>query len=237
MTKAPNPHLAHLHFPKTAGTAFAQQLVGVLGERLAVSSWQQFEGADLSDTSWVHGHIYFDQIDQLPHRPTLTTMLRHPVERIHSLYRFHKRRPEDPMYERANSLTFHQFVDAGIGSQVYVSMLADAIDRETMRPVQTATGRDRIDLALSRLEQFDVIGITEHFEYSLLLLSGHLGLEPFWRVSTANTAPTPTLRDDIDESTIQLIGRMAGADIEIYNRAVELFRAQVRELQSVRVSA
>ncbi len=221
--------LVHIHFPKTAGTAFAQHLVPVLGDRLAVASWPEAERDDISRFAWVHGHIYFDQMERLTEKPILTTMLRHPIERILSLYRFHQRRPEDPMYEMANSHTFHEFVEKRVGSQVYVSMLADSVPPGAEAPSPSLKGRDRVELALERLDRFDVIGITEHFDYSLLMLCSELNIEPFWRVSTANSAPTPTTRKDIEPETLKLIRQVAGADIEVYERALDLFRMRVRE--------
>lgn len=223
--------LYYLHFPKTAGTAFAQHLVPVLGNRLSLADWKTLEGEDVSQYSWIHGHMYYEQIERVVKNPILMTMLRHPIERIYSLYRFHGRRPNDTMYDLANSISFHEFVEKRIGSQVYVSMLSDQIENDgsNFKVITGYKGRERLDIALERLERFDVIGITEYFDYSLLMLAAELNIEPFWQTSRANSAPTPTLREDIPDETIKLIRQVAAADIEIYDRAVELFKSRIKE--------
>ncbi len=222
--------LVYLHFPKTAGTSYAQHVVPILGNRLPLTGWREAEREDLDQFDFVHGHIYFDQVERLSDKPLMMTMLRHPIERIFSLYRFQKRRPQDPMYETVNSMTFHEFVERRYGTQVYISMLTDTVSGEEEGPKPSRQGRERVELALERLERFEVLGITEYFPYSLLLLSRELNIEPFWQIGTANTAPTPTTRDDLEPETIKLLRQVAGADIEIYDRAVELFKERVRQM-------
>lgn len=219
---APAPRLVYLHFPKTGGTALAQLLVPLMGDRLAVARAEQAE-VDLARYDWVHGHLLYHQIERLAHRPFTMTMLRNPVERILSLYRFHRRRPDDPVHELANKLSFHQFVERGIGTNTYLDMLAGDVDGSRRNDP------DRIRVASRRLDTFDFVGITENFEYSALLLAAELGVEPFWRIGHANSAPSPTRRADIDPDTIALIKQEAAADMKIYRRAVRLFRTRLAD--------
>lgn len=229
--------LCYLHFPKTAGTALATHLVPMMGDRLAVAKWQDAERDDLESFDWIHGHVYYEQIQQrFTQTPFLMTMLRHPIERIFSLYRFYGRKPELGMQEKVQNMTFHDFVEERLGIHVYLGQLTGKVHTdENGAPTVTMEGtvEQRIRLAKQRLLNFDYIGISEQFSYSTLLLAHDLGLEPMWHMSTANSAPSTTTRDNIEPETIELIKKYANPDIQIYNYANELFRGRIRKLAGV----
>lgn len=224
----PAAQAVFLHFPKTAGTAMAQLLIDPDEHRLAVAHWPDAE-VRLDRFSFVHGHLYFDQIERLAPVARRITLLRHPIERLYSLYRFHKRRPDDPMFEIATAMSFHEFIDRGYGVETYTSMLTDDVRGATPSPA--AGGRPgRLELAQRRLETFDAVGIMEYFDYSMLLMARALGRPPVWRTSTANSAPEPTLRSEIAPETIRLIRQRASLDIRIYECALTIFKQQVTAL-------
>ena len=228
--------LCYLHFPKTAGTALATYLVPKRGDRLSIAQWQDGE-TDLSAYDWVHGHIFYDQVQNgYMHRPYLMTMLRNPIERLYSLYRFLGRKPELDLHDRVKDMTFREFVEARIGSNVYMNQLTGSVvygDDNVPTIEFEGTPEARMRLARQRLANFDYVGITESFGYSMLLLSHDLGFEPAWAISTANSAPTATSRADIEPETLELIRQYAGADMQIYNYGLELFRARVRRMVGV----
>ena len=85
-------------------------------------------------------------------------------------------------------------------------------------------------LAKERIDSFDHVGISEYFDYSMLLLAHDLEVTPFWSATTMNTAPSPTTRKELDEDTIKTILRVASADIALYNYALERFKREVQKL-------
>lgn len=166
----------------------------------------------------------------------MMTMLRHPIERVLSLYKFYGRKTDLEMHERVRDMSFNDFVEARIGTNVYASQLTAAIshgDDGTVSVTTPDTPNQQLRLAKQRLNDFEYIGITEHYAYSALLLAHQLGLQPMWTLSQANSAPQSTTRDDIEPDTLEALTKYAAVDIQIYNHAIELFKAQVRQLIGV----
>lgn len=222
-----------LHFPKTAGTTLGNAILGRVSSRVAVTSWREAEDENLADFQFVHGHLLYEQLTEELDGAFLMTNFRHPIERIHSLYKFRRRRPEDPDHEAAMQLSLAEFAEAGYGSQTYVHQLTDRIERGDggSRVVPGAATRpERLELAKQRIDGFDHVGISEYFEYSMLLLAHDLQCEPFWATASMNTAPTPTTRQDLDEETVETIIRVAGDDIQLYRYALARFQRDIRAI-------
>lgn len=129
------------------------------------------------------------------------------------------------------TLSLKDFVEAGHGSQTYVSQLTDVLvpngDGITVRQPGPGSLDDRLQRAKERIDRFDHVGISEYFDYSMLLLAHDLGWEPFWSIPTANTAPTRTDRADLDDETIETICRVAAVDIQLYRHALARFRSDL----------
>lgn len=102
------PFLYH-HIPKTAGASLNSLFGGVFGERYFVHIGQagthtpphlvQLIGGSTGTVKFISGHTPLHMGAQTVGRVTRLTFLRHPVERIPSLYRFsfimsRERRPD-----------------------------------------------------------------------------------------------------------------------------------------------
>ena len=227
--------VGYLHFPKTAGTTLGNAILGRVKSRIAVTSWSEAMDADLASHQFIHGHLLYHQLEEtLGDDGFMMTNFRHPIERIYSLYRFRRRRPEDPEHEAAMNVSLKEYVEEGHGSQTYLHQLTAEVVAEDGKPAQALPSKpdreSRMKLAKERIDSFDHVGISEYFDYSMLLLASDLGVTPFWSAVTMNTAPSPTTRKDLDEETIKTILRVASADIELYNYALERFKRDVEKL-------
>lgn len=227
--------IAYLHFPKTAGTTLGNVIVDRVESRAAFTSWREAEGETLADYQFVHGHLLYEQLRRsMPEDTFVMTNFRHPIERIYSLYKFRRRRPDDPEHEAAMTLSLAEFVEEGHGSQTYLHQLTDEIVHEPngdVRAVPSVRARpERLQLAKDRIDTLDHVGISEYFDYSMLLLAHDLGCEPFWGAMSMNAAPKVTTRDDLDEETIEVIMRVASEDIQLYRYALERFKNDLRTL-------
>lgn len=225
-----------LHFPKTAGTTLGNAIISRANDRIAVTSWKEADAADLTSPQVVHGHLLYDQlVECMGPEGFLMTNFRHPIERIFSLYRFRQRRPDDPHHEAAMSMTLAEFVEAGYGTHTYLPQLTHEVVKDDngvatgVRP-SPGTPADRLALAEKRIDSFDHVGISEYFDYSMLLLAHDLGVEPFWSAATMNTAPSPTSRKDLDEDTIEVIKRCVAGEIRLYNYALKRFKRDISKL-------
>lgn len=227
--------VGYLHFPKTAGTTLGNAILGRVKSRIAVSSWRDAVDADLASHQFIHGHLLYHQLEEtLGDDGFMMTNFRHPIERIYSLYRFRRRRPEDPEHEAAMSMSLAEYVEEGHGSQTYLHQLTSEVVIEDGKPAKAVPSmpdrESRMKLAKERIDSFDHVGISEYFDYSMLLLAHDLEVTPFWSATTMNTAPSPTTRKELDEDTIKTILRVASADIALYNYALERFKREVQKL-------
>ncbi len=234
--------VGYLHFPKTAGTSLATALVARAKNRVAVTSWRAAETVDLRSPELVHGHLIYEQlIDAMGPDGFLMTNFRHPIERAISLYRFRRRRPEDPEHEAAMSMSLADYVAAGHGCQTYLPQLTNRIvtreDGSTAIEANPGTAADRLRLAEERIDSFDHVGISEYFDYSVLLLARDLGTEPFWSTVRVNTAPSPTTRDDLDPETVEALTNNLVGEIRLYNYALRRFKKDLSKLTSPELAA
>lgn len=221
--------VGYLHFPKTAGTSLATALVARTADRVALTSWRDAEDKDVNSPQLVHGHLIYDQLqDCMGEDAFLMTNFRHPIERSISLYRFRQRRPDDPDHEAAMSMTLDEFVAQGHGCQTYLPQLTNKVERRDDGTATVVPGEgtiaERLDLAEKRIDALDHVGISEYFDYSVLLLARDLKTEPFWSTVRVNTAPSPTTRDDFDPEVIASVTKNMVGEIRLYNYALERFK-------------
>ena len=200
-----------------------------------MTSWKEAEQSDLKSPQLVHGHLVYDQlVEALGPNAFLMTNFRHPIERAISLYRFRQRRPDDPEHEAAMSLSLAEFVANGHGCQTYLPQLTNRIvtddDGSTRIAPAEGTVAERLQLAEQRIDSFAHVGISEYFDYSVLLLARDLGTEPFWGIVRVNTSPTVTTRDDFDLEIIEEITKNLVGEIRLYNYALNRFRKDIAGL-------
>jgi hypothetical protein len=77
-------------------------------------------------------------------------------------------------------------------------------------------------------EHFVVVGLTERFDESLILMKRRLGWNWIW-YTPRNVASSRPTRSEIPSSTIRLIERTNEKDVELYAFAKDLFEEQIRE--------
>lgn len=194
-----------------------------------MTSWKEAEESDLKKPQLVHGHLIYEQlIDALGPDGFLMTNFRHPIERSISLYRFRQRRSDDAEHEAAMTMSLAEFVSKGHGCQTYLPQLTSRIvadENGSPQIVQSeGTVAERLQLAEQRIDSFSHVGISEYFDYSVLLLARDLGTEPFWSTVRVNTSPTVTTRDDFDPETIEEMTSNLVGEIRLYNYALKRFK-------------
>jgi hypothetical protein len=159
----------------------------------------------VSFTACIHGHILgYSYAGVFPDHQMIT-MVRNPVERVVSNYYHFIHHPDfrhpASIQLHANRLTLREFAEIG------------CMRNEATRYV---AGRDPND--------FDFVGITEHFEASVRLFTQLLGLKRELPVSRVNINPersTPAYPiSPEDRSHLLELNR---ADVAWYDRACEVF--------------
>jgi hypothetical protein len=175
----------------------------------------------------IRGHMAFGVQEFLPPDTRYVTLLRDPVERVISHYHLllHRDSPVQdfglpPMPGR---LTLKECVADGryLLDNLQTRMLCDSSS-----PLGEV-GFERLEEAKRNLrERFFVVGLTEQFDRSLVLLQSRLSL-PRVSYRRRSVAPDRPAASKIGQTTIRLIEKRNALDLELYEVARDLFGVAV----------
>lgn len=180
----------------------------------------------------LQGHLPFGTHRYLPHSQGTDyfTLLRSPVERVNSLYHF--------ILEREGHYAHKEIVQNNYSLQDFVcSGLTKETDNGQLRLLGNKTNADYgslkvDDLAFAKAklkEHFTVVGLTERFDETVLLLKKQYQWKwTFYR--RKNVTKSKITVSDLDESTVNSIIRYNELDIELYNWAAQRFEQHIASL-------
>jgi hypothetical protein len=248
--------LIFIHVPRTAGTTLSmtierqfsaeavfpgtlsvrrtrRTLRVLLGKRnTADQIMREFRGLSQDQKrkiEYLHGHMSFGVHTDLLRPGVYVTMLRDPVDRMISLYCFLRRRPDIGYYDQVKTMSLRDFVrDIGPHSRVRNAQVRQISGTGIDAPLPV----DALEIAKEHLRKhFVVVGLTERFNESLLLLSRTFGWK--WqdllysrRYQVGKNKP---IQDHISQSVLGAIRRYNELDIELYRFAQRMFEESVRE--------
>lgn len=213
--------LAHVHIQKTGGTTLNYILRCSHGLRYCnARTWDKsstlFTAADLKRLRLICPHLRsisghrVTPASDLPPDIDYVTFLRDPIERTVSHYQYRVQRFGDRE-------SLHDWLRHGRIRNLQVKRFAG--------------GKEDIDVAKDNLKQCAFVGLTEHFDKSLVMAK--CVLQPY-RLRIAyqrrNTATDNTIKRQLltNKETRQLLEKANHLDLELYRWARdELFTAQV----------
>ena len=231
-----NRCIVFLHIPKTGGVTLRRALKWkypsrMLYEETLSKPLEALDQVPLSERERarvVSGHLHYGVHEYIPRECEYITVLREPVARVVSSYHYilgHSKhwlhadlmRASDPLEELLRidpSVDNHQ-------TRMVSGRGGGEIASRTAKPL----GSDALEQAKRNLERFLVVGLTERFDETFILLRRALG----WRLPyyvTANVASGPK---PMTESARELIRERNQLDLELYRFADELLSAAVAE--------
>jgi hypothetical protein len=217
--------LLYLHVPKTAGTAVRHLLERHYSSSERVYLYTQAPGMTQSaflaqpeqaraTARLVYGHFQYGLHESLPQASRYVTMLRHPADRVASLYHHYRTRHHrfrDAIASGAMSLD--DFVRSGMALGVDNGMVRQ-IGGVRRTPFGQLT-RAHLELAMDHIrESFAAVLIQELMEPSMAVLSGvvgaSLGLPRRENVS---------VRAELEPESRTLIEHVNALDLELYHWA------------------
>lgn len=219
-------------FPGTLSVRLTPRTFRVLWGRLktpqqVVHTLTKLSEEDKRELKYLHGHLRFGIHAMLPQPCVYVTILRHPVDRILSLYHFLRRRPDMNWYDQVRTMGVRDFVaqtDACRCNNGQVRRLSGVGGDVPL------TG-DTLELAKRNLrEHFMLVGITERFNAMLLLLAGELGLS--WQdvlYSRRNVGKYDHTQAEISDDVVALIRQRNDLDLALYQFAQQMFAQSVHE--------
>lgn len=191
--------------------------VPALAERIAPSG--------LANARAVQGHIPFGVHELLPGPATYITLLREPVARIRSLYRYRVEQGRRELFRDDRPLSLEQYI-----RDVRPKELDNAQTRRLsgMDPDFGQCSWDMLQSAKRNLrDHFAVAGPTEMFDHVLVLLQRILGWKHilYFRI---NVTKEPPERVPLSAELRDLIVKYNELDLELYRHASHAFEESVR---------
>ncbi len=224
--------LIFLHIPKTAGTTlnriierqYSPSAIFTMDPhriRATAERFTRLPEARRRRLQVVRGHLFYGIHEFLPQGATYITMLREPVARLLSSYYFALRRPLNPLHRKLKR--------ERLGVEDCIRLFPDRNNtqcRFIAGVKNTAIGDERLlDMAKENLtKSFSVVGISERFDESLILISQTFG----WTISTYQNHKVAKTRPIADRQLVDLVSEYNRLDVELYEFGKNLFEQSLR---------
>jgi hypothetical protein len=171
----------------------------------------------------IAGHTIFGLHELVPRPSTYITMLRDPVRLAVSQYSFVQRTEGHRHHEAARGMSLAAYANSGLSLEMDNSQTR-ALSGDVGTPFGECT-EEMLQVAKRNVdEHFSVVGLTERFDESLVLLGEAFGWRRLWYVR-ANVARSG-VRLSADER--RLLEERSSLDMELYAWATERFDSCVR---------
>jgi hypothetical protein len=229
-----------MHLHKTGGTTLSKvidamypphQVFSIQGRRFreSIEEFKSFSPSRRAGFKVVKGHMFFGLHRFIPRPSFYITLLRDPLERIHSLYYWALDRPNVPYHKRVagRGMTLEQFLESGLAPAADNGMVRflSGCDVDTV-PYGKCTD-DLLDIAKQNLaEWFPVFGLTEFFDETLIFLKRTLGWEkmpPYLRKNVTDGKPQ---RNDHGMRS-RAVTECTRLDLPLYEYARERFQSLI----------
>ncbi len=232
-----NETVIFCHVPRTAGTTLNRII-----ERQYDPQENYWIGRDSPDDRelramsperrkqirMLRGHFPFGLHECFSGPSAYFTLLREPIERVISFYFFVRREPEHYAHEAllAKDMTLQRYVESRqtpITSNFATRMLSGTWAGKPDEPCD----EDTLALAKRNLdEQFTVVGLTERFDETLLLLKQRFGWGNVCYRQHNVTRSRPA-RETLSAETLAVLHEHNRLDLALYDHAKVLFERQV----------
>ncbi len=239
-----------LHIPKTGGTSFITTLRNVFGHHRLIRLASVDEGTrdeigrllaqPFADLACLVGHIPLHMIAPWQARCTVFTLLRHPISRVMSLFRFMQARPpsEQERLGLRSGFSFGEFIDSQhpeLFGQIHDGMVrmlcgdADLSTPTSLRFWNVASSVQVTEAALQALGTID-FGLAENMAATMQLARSVFGIPYGLDIGHENVTNPMGQLPDI-ENCLEIIARNP-MDLALYERAAGLFASRCRSIDA-----
>ena len=221
--------LISVHIPKCAGTSFSTALRRVYGNSLLgdqvdqpmdperpfqkdFAAWKEEQDRKPAPEGIraIHGHFWAGKYDRQAPNAKRITWLRHPIKRLISHYFFWLSKPELP-----HSLHKHVIENK-------LSLLEFAQLPQLQNMMHNIFLRDHC------LDQFDFVGISEHFQEDLNGLCRQMNWPKQQMTTERPTIHKDYKPDGLDADTAKKLRALNEADVALYESALQIRARRVQ---------
>lgn len=228
-----------MHLHRTGGTTFLKLLDNIYNENETFTidgkhfreSAIEFSLLPLDQRSkyrLVKGHLFWGFHKYCPNKSDYITILRNPIDRAISQYRWHLR-PECA-YPVSPDLTLIDFLESGkfISADNGMTRLISGKDRDDIDYGKCTD--EMFEIAKNNLEhEFLVFGLTEYYDETLILLKKILEWPKFPVYIKKNVHEKKPINQNISEQEYKVLIKYNRYDIELYEYAKKLFEERIKK--------
>ena len=226
------------HLPKTAGTTLnavlrqnyqGDQIVSPgIDTHAFVAEFAKWPEEKRRDIHLLQGHFPFGFHDLLPLPNRYFTILRNPIERTISYYFHAMRDSQHYLYEliHQDKMSLKTLIESGEALMMNdgQTRLLSAVWGDV--PVGGITD-EILDTAVSNLRTMAVVGLTEQFDATLLLLQRAFGWRNIYYTSK-NVGIYHQKKAALDKETLAIVAKYNQQDMRLYHMAQKQFGMQIQ---------
>jgi hypothetical protein len=228
-----------LHIPKTAGTTLHRIIerqypptqVYSLDETHDFDDFSSLSEARRAELSVLKGHMIFGLHEYLPGPSAYFTLLREPADRSISNFHFVRRTPHHYHHDLiiAEKMTLKDYLESEVAPLMDNGQTRMLSGGWYTLPVGECT-KEVLKAAKKNLqENFAVVGLTERFDETLLLLKERFGWHNIFYVRRNVSRDRPTTAN-LPAATRAVVEQYNQLDAELYRYVRMRFDEQVRHL-------
>ena len=228
--------LIFLHIPKTAGTTLNRIIewqyspfeiftmdpyrIRATPERL-----KRLPERRRRRLRMVRGHMFYGVHECLPQGATYITMLRDPVPRALSAYYFILRRPLNPLHRKVKRDRL------GVEDCLRLFPQRHNLQCRLISGLKDIATDDERLLGIAKenlVKSFSVVGISERFDESLMLIATTFD----WEIPLYKNCKVSKARPQIDPGTVEMIRDHNRLDVELYEFGKGLFEESLQKKEA-----
>ncbi len=243
--------LVFIHMPKAAGSTLqriierqygGQNIFNIDGNdvstvQVSIDHLRSLSGTEREKVLCLKGHVPFGIGQWLKNPVKYISMLREPVARIVSDYNYAASTPEHILYKRVNeeNMSLIQFAEMRAQSglaNLYTRLLSGCVNWDNIALSKALLSQTELESAKENVRKCAAIGITEHFDESILIFKKALGWSSCGYIRENVTREERVSRRAINSDVEKAIEEYNRLDMELYKYCREILDETIQKAGS-----